>query len=265
MKNYYEILNVSQNASQEEIKQSYRKLVKEYHPDKYANNPLAHLAEAKLKEINEAYDILGDPKKREKYDAHLSRFGNKGPSDNYSQQTTTHSPGPEYNRAQVYCSEHTDRLADGNCQYCNKPLCFECLSQFTIRACPDCLMEYNANYLASLRKPLVRTGIAAIIGLILGLSDGFPLQGLLFGIIIYWGWQEVKYAFEIGFFSALLTGPVGFFVAIVLGIVYVAIMGAIKAIINVPKLIYRYSKDYQAIKDAEEYILNLNQQRSTTS
>ena len=84
---------------------------------------------------------------------------------------------------------------------------------------------------------------------------------MLFGIIIYWGWQEVKYAFEIGFFSALLTGPVGFFVAIVLGIVYVAIMGAIKAIINVPKLIYRYSKDYQAIKDAEEYILNLNQQK----
>lgn len=42
-------------------------------------------------------------------------------------------------------------------------------------------------------------------------------------------------------------------------------MGAIKAVINLPKLIYRYSKDYKTVKDAEQYILNLRQQRSTAS
>lgn len=126
-------------------------------------------------------------------------------------------------------------------------------------------MQYNANYLASLRKPLIRTCIAAIIGLIFGISDGSPLQGLLLGIILYWGWQEVKYAFEVGFFSTLLTGPVGFFVAFIFGIIYVVAMGAIKAVINLPKLIYRYSKDYKTVKDAEQYILNLRQQRSTAS
>lgn len=57
-KNPYEVLGVKQGASLEEIKRAYRELVKQYHPDKYKDNPLADLAEEKLREINEAYDIL---------------------------------------------------------------------------------------------------------------------------------------------------------------------------------------------------------------
>ena len=56
--NPYEVLGVSENASDEEIKKAYKELVKKYHPDKYQDNPLADLAEEKLQEINEAYDIL---------------------------------------------------------------------------------------------------------------------------------------------------------------------------------------------------------------
>ncbi len=55
MKNPYEVLGVSQNATEEQIKAAYKELVKKYHPDKYINNPLANLAEEKMKEINEAY------------------------------------------------------------------------------------------------------------------------------------------------------------------------------------------------------------------
>ena len=58
MRNPYEVLGVSENASEEQIKSAYRELVKKYHPDAYANNPLADLAAEKLKEINEAYDTL---------------------------------------------------------------------------------------------------------------------------------------------------------------------------------------------------------------
>jgi len=58
MKNPYEVLGVSQNASQDEIKAAYKELVKKYHPDRYQNNPLADLAQEKLQEINEAYDAL---------------------------------------------------------------------------------------------------------------------------------------------------------------------------------------------------------------
>ncbi len=57
-KDPYEILEINKNASQEEIRSAYRKLVKKYHPDKYQGNPLADLAEEKLQEINEAYDFL---------------------------------------------------------------------------------------------------------------------------------------------------------------------------------------------------------------
>ena len=58
MKNPYDVLGVRQGASDEEIKNAYRELVKKYHPDKYQNNPLSDLAQEKLSEINEAYDQL---------------------------------------------------------------------------------------------------------------------------------------------------------------------------------------------------------------
>lgn len=56
--NPYEVLGVSENASEEEVKKAYKELVKKYHPDKYQNNPLADLAQEKLQEINEAYDMI---------------------------------------------------------------------------------------------------------------------------------------------------------------------------------------------------------------
>lgn len=58
MRNPYEVLEIREGASEEEIKKAYRELVKRYHPDQYQNNPLSSLAEEKLREINEAYDYL---------------------------------------------------------------------------------------------------------------------------------------------------------------------------------------------------------------
>lgn len=54
----YKILEISENSSDEEIKLAYKKLARKYHPDFYQNNPLADLAEEKLKEVNEAYDVV---------------------------------------------------------------------------------------------------------------------------------------------------------------------------------------------------------------
>ena len=56
--NPYKVLGVSENASQEEIRTAYLELVKKYHPDKYTDNPLKELAGEKLKEINQAYELL---------------------------------------------------------------------------------------------------------------------------------------------------------------------------------------------------------------
>jgi DnaJ-class molecular chaperone len=64
-KDYYATLGVAKTASEKEIKQTFRKLARKYHPDV---NPGDKAAEAKFKEINEAYEVLGDPAKRKKYD-----------------------------------------------------------------------------------------------------------------------------------------------------------------------------------------------------
>jgi curved DNA-binding protein len=64
-KDYYQILGVDRNASQEEISKAFKKLARKYHPDLNTDNPEA---ENKFKEVNEAYAVLKDPEKRKKYD-----------------------------------------------------------------------------------------------------------------------------------------------------------------------------------------------------
>jgi molecular chaperone DnaJ len=82
-KNYYELLGVSKDSSDEEIKKSYRKLALQYHPDK---NPGDKDSEAKFKSIAEAYGVLSDPDKKRKYDHTLNNpFAGSGfnPFGNY--------------------------------------------------------------------------------------------------------------------------------------------------------------------------------------
>ncbi len=72
-RDYYDILGVSRSADEKEIKSAYRKLAIKYHPDK---NPGDHEAEEQFKEAAEAYDILSNPQKRQRYD----QFGHAGNS-----------------------------------------------------------------------------------------------------------------------------------------------------------------------------------------
>ena len=74
-KDYYKILGVDKNTSQNDIKKAYRKLAKKYHPDL---NPNDDKAQEKFKELNEAYEVLGDAEKKKKYDL----FGNRADYSN---------------------------------------------------------------------------------------------------------------------------------------------------------------------------------------
>ncbi|MGE5473350.1 MAG: DnaJ C-terminal domain-containing protein [Ignavibacteriales bacterium] len=89
-KNYYDILGVDKNASSDEIKKTYRKLAKQYHPDA---NPGNKQAEEKFKDINEAYEVLGDEEKRKKYDmlGNNMNFRNFDPSQYRGYRTENRS------------------------------------------------------------------------------------------------------------------------------------------------------------------------------
>lgn len=98
--NYYLILGVAQNASLKEIKQAFRRLAREYHPDLNPDNPVA--AE-KFKQISQAYDVLSDATKRRRFDRHISQPQPQTPRKNnqhqsYSGTTSPKTPLDYYNR-----------------------------------------------------------------------------------------------------------------------------------------------------------------------
>ena len=90
--NYYDILEISQNASPEVIQNAYKTLAKKYHPDVYQGNKAE--AEERMKLLNEAYEVLSDPKKRMEYDSKI-KDNSVGSSTNTSSGNTGEKPASD--------------------------------------------------------------------------------------------------------------------------------------------------------------------------
>lgn len=97
MENPYSILGIKEGASQEEIKSAYKKMVKKYHPDQYQNNPLEDLAQEKMKEINEAYNILTG-----KSSSNSNASYSNSSDSSYSNTSSIYSEAREYIRRRNY-------------------------------------------------------------------------------------------------------------------------------------------------------------------
>ena len=109
MNDPYKVLGVSPNASDDEVKKAYRDLARKYHPDNYHDNPLADLAQEKMKEINEAYDEITK-----------MRSGGGGSSSRSNNNYSSNSGGG-YSSAQQY-AQIRSAINSGNLQYAEQML-----------------------------------------------------------------------------------------------------------------------------------------------
>ena len=102
--NPYEVLGIKPGASQEEIKSAYRKLVKQYHPDQYRDNPLQELAQQKLAEVNDAYNQLTSGKSSGSYSSNTS--------SSYSNNNSYGNSASELSQARAYLQRRNTAAAE---------------------------------------------------------------------------------------------------------------------------------------------------------
>ena len=105
----YKVLNIPSTASDDEVKKAYRELARKYHPDRYHDNPLADLAQEKMKEINEAYDQI-----QRQRSGRGSAGGDASSQQGYRyyQQQTAYSGSPAYQRIRMAINRNDLAMAE---------------------------------------------------------------------------------------------------------------------------------------------------------
>ena len=106
----YVVLNVSSTATDEEIKKAYRDLARKYHPDNYHDNPLADLAQEKMKEINAAYDAI--QKERSGRASSSARQSYSGYGGYQYQQRTAYAGGPAFRQVRMAINRNDLAMAE---------------------------------------------------------------------------------------------------------------------------------------------------------
>ena len=116
--NPYEILGIKPDATDAEIKSAYRKLIKQYHPDQYGDNPLRELAEEKMREINGAYDQLTKGRASHTSNNNNSYNYSKNSSDSYAlSEVRRLIQGRQFSAAEAKLNSISNRNAEWNFLY----------------------------------------------------------------------------------------------------------------------------------------------------
>lgn len=119
----YKVLGVSPSASDDEIKQAYRALAKKYHPDNYANNPVADLAAEKMKEINAAYEKIQEMRKGNNTESGDNASWGSTASPSYAAIRNQISYG-NTDRAEEMLNEIPENLRGGEWYFCMGSVCY---------------------------------------------------------------------------------------------------------------------------------------------
>ena len=123
--NPYEVLGIKPGASQDEIKSAYRKLVKQYHPDQFRDNPLQELAQEKLAKINEAYNMLTNGNGGNSNSYSNNSYSNSYSNNSRSYSNNSYNYGADLSQARM-CIQRRDirgaeailsRIADRNAEW----------------------------------------------------------------------------------------------------------------------------------------------------
>ncbi len=111
MRDPYQVLGVSNTATDEEIKKAYRNLARKYHPDNYHDNPLADLAQERMKEINEAYEAIQNQRKGRTNGA-AGGYGNTGAYNPYGSSYGSYTGDARYQRIRAAITQGELNLAE---------------------------------------------------------------------------------------------------------------------------------------------------------
>jgi hypothetical protein len=172
----YQVLQVDPGAEPEIVEAAYRRLARMYHPD-VSRSPDA---ERRMKEINAAHEVLGDPIRRADYDRRLLERAAPAPSVEVVRQPEPERPARERwvqdedgGPAMLACRQHPRAAAVGSCGDCGAGLCSWCFERFQPASCPACILAWVSQRRAQLMlHPIWFFGVLLLLGYLFFNLDG---------------------------------------------------------------------------------------------